>query len=240
MAGYVTGSAFNRFVNLDNIEWNIINHFVYSTTKYSNNLWKILAYDTEDCLLQPEVSTEDRLNLIYTNNGDASVKRVFMTPYIDDAWDVQSSHFHVYVNSITPVDHIKSVVNIGLETIVHNKISNILGEASDPETEQAFREGRAQAGDQILLSPRATNPVEIDESGILVPYKNRATVMLKSVLAELNGFFVNGVGVFQFNSQLSVSDMSRQYLWNNRNFYGHTTVMSTILSGASEQSGCGY
>ena len=240
MAEYVTGSAFNRFVNLDNIEWNIINHFVYSDTKYANNLWKILYYDTEDCLLLPEVQTEERLNLIYTNNGDASVKRVFMTPYIDDAWDVQSSHFHVYVQSISPIDHIKSVVNIGLETIVHNKISNIMGEASDPETEQAFREEREAAGDKILLSPHATNPVEINRGGITVPYKNRATVMLKSVLAELNGVFVNGVGVLQFNTQLSVSDISRQYLWNNRNFYGHSTVMSTLLSGVSESGECGY
>ena len=80
--------AFNRFVNLDNIEWHMIMDLVNSESKYARNIWKILKYDTADCLLQDDVSREDRLDLIYTGNGDASVKRVFMTPYVDDGWTV--------------------------------------------------------------------------------------------------------------------------------------------------------
>ena len=48
------GNAYNRFVNLDNIEYRIVNYLAKSTTKYANNLWKILKYDTEDCLSLPE------------------------------------------------------------------------------------------------------------------------------------------------------------------------------------------
>ena len=44
------GNAYNRFVNLDNIEYRIVNYLAKSKTKYANNLWKILKYDTEDCL----------------------------------------------------------------------------------------------------------------------------------------------------------------------------------------------
>ena len=238
---FVTGSEFNRFSNLDNIEWGIIDHLINSQTKYANNLWKILAYDTEDCLLRDEVQKNERLNLVYTNNGDASVKRVFITPYVDDAWVEQSSHLHIYVNSVSPKNHLSAVVNIGVETIVHNKISNILGEAVDFETLQSIRESESNKGDKILTSYFATNPVELDKEGnLLVPYKNRATVMLKSVLAELNGIFVKGIGVLQFNSELSVNDVSRQYLWNNRNFYGHSTIISTLLAGDSDKSECGY
>lgn len=238
---FVTGSEFNRFSNLDNLEWGIINYLVNSQTKYANNLWKILAYDTEDCLLKSEVQKEQRLNLIYTNNGDASVKRVFITPYIDDAWVEQSSHLHIYVSGLTPQNHLLSSVEIGIETIVHNKISNILGEAMDLETLRAVREDEEKAGDEILTSWLSTNPVELDEEGnLVVPYKNRATVMLKSVLADLNGAFIKGIGVLQFNSQLNTLDVSKQKLWNSRNFYGHSTVMSTLIAGDSSVSGCGY
>lgn len=215
-------NEFNRFPNLDSLEWNIIMHLVNSDSIYASKLWKILKYDTEDCLLKPEVSRKDRLNLIYTNNGEASIKRVFMTPYIDDAWVEQSSHLHIYVGTIVPENNILSKVNIIVETIVHNKISNIVGDAT---------------GDYLAT----VNPTELDEEeNPKILFKNRETVMLKSILAELNGKDVNGVGTLQFNNTLSPYSNSRQYLWNNKTFYGHQTVLATMMSGASSDSECGY
>ena len=228
----VDGNAYNRFTNLDNVEWNIIWHLVNSETKFADMIWKILKYDTEDCLLRDSVSRQDRINLIYTNNGDASVKRVFMTPYIDDAWDVQSSHLHVYVDTLTPRDHLASVLDVTFETIVHNKISNIIADGADGE-KFGVEGGECNLG--------KTNPVEFDENGQpWCTYKSRATVFLKSVLAEFNGTCVNGVGTLQFNSKLSPYSKAENYLWNGRKFYGHITTMSTILSGVSDNNGVGY
>lgn len=226
--------AFNRYVNLDNIEWNMIAYLVDSQTKYARNIWKILKYDSEDCLLQDDVSREDRLNLIYTGNGDSSSKRVFMTPFTDDGWLQQSSHLHIFVNTVTPKNHITSVVNISVETIIHNKIANIIGDA-DPEKLIWGADGKNNNCDM------GTNPVEVDKEGnILVPYKNRATVFLKSVLAEFNGLFVNGIGKLQFNAEQSPYAVAKQYLWNNRNYFGHSTMFSTLMSGASESPYRGY
>lgn len=222
---FLYDNAFNRFVNLDNIEWNIVDHLVKSDTKYANYLWKILKYPDENCLYQPDLkpNSAERRDLIYVNNGDASVKRVFITPFVDDAWTEVSSHLHIYVNRIKPTDHLRAVVDIGIETIVHNKISNIVGDAD------------------IKLNPGDTNPAELDDNfRSYILYKNRATVMLKCVLAELNGAFVNGIGTLQYNSKLSPYNGSTQYLWNNRSFYGHTSFMSTMISGVSEESECGY
>lgn len=218
--GFVTESAFNRFVNLDNVEWHIIDYLAKSKSKYADYLWKILKYDTEDCLSQPSLTYEEKMALVYTTNGDATPYRVFMSPYIDDAWEEQSSHLHLYVDTMTPKDHISAVVNIRFECIVHNKISNIIGDAS------RFND--------------KSNPSEIHNNEVTTPYKNRATVMLKCVLAELNGVFVNGVGVLQFNSTLSPYSNSRMSLWNSRKFYGHSFAMSTLMAGDSSESNCGY
>lgn len=220
--GFQTGSEFNRLSNLDTIEWSIIQYLVESESKYADNLWKILKYNTEDCLLKETVSKQERLNLIYTNNGEASTKRVFMTPYIDDAFTEQCAHLHIYVGGIYPENHISSKVNIVFETIVHNKISNIYGQAT---------------GNDLTV----VNPIELDENELpKILYKNRETAMLKSVIADLNGRNVNGVGMLQFNSQLSSNDFSKPYLWNNRSFYGHATTLTTIMSGVSKDSMCGY
>jgi hypothetical protein len=97
-----------------------------------------------------------------------------------------------------------------------------------------------------------TNPTELNgenynidsnEEGMpwsFISFKNRETTMLKCVLAGLNGEQVNGVGVLQFNTELSPYDTSKLYLWNGRNFYGHSTVLTTLMSGVSETSMCGY
>lgn len=219
--GFVTGSAFNRYSNLDNIEWKIINYLVKSKSKYANYLWKVLKYNTEDCLTQPDLTEAEKMALVYKNNGDATPYRVFMSPFVDDAWEVQSSHLHIYLYGITPQNHLTGKVHICFECIVHNKIANILGDASE-------------------YNPQ-TNPVELDEKGDpIILYKSRATEMLKNVIAALNGEMINAVGVMQFNETLSPYDAAKASLWNNRSFFGHRIIMSTIMSGVSECSDCGY
>ena len=226
------GNSYNRFTNLDNVEWRLIWHLVNSQTKFADNIWKILKYDTEDCLLRENVSRKDRIDLIYTTNGNASNKRVFMTPFVDDAWDVQSSLLHIYVDGIEPKNHLRAVVNVGFETIVHNKISNIIGDAANGPQEGTIG-GECNMG--------KTNPSEFDSDGEpFILYKSRATILLKSIIAEFNGVYVNGVGMLQFNRELSALAQSTKNLWNSRKFYGHTTIMSTQMSGVSNDNGVGY
>ena len=221
MNGFVTGSAFNRYSNLDNIEWKIINYLVNSESKYANYLWKVLKYDTEDCLTKKDLTKEEKLALVYTNNGESTKFRVFMTPFVDDAWEQQSSHLHIYVYGISPMSHLTGKVHICFECIIHNKISNIYGDPSEYHPQ--------------------TNPVELDKDGNPeILYKSRATEMLKDIVTSLNGEMVNGIGVLQFNEDLSPYDTAKAALWNNKNFFGYRVIMSTLLSGVSEDSDCGY
>lgn len=219
---FYSGNAFNRYTNLDNIEWSIIRYLINSETKFANNLWKILKYDTEDCLLKENVSKKERAKLVYIDNGDSTNCRVFMEPFTDDSWTERSSHLHIYVGDVEPENHLVSKVNIVFETITHNKITNIIGDATSEDLSMV-------------------NPAEFDDDeNPIILYKNRETVMLKCVLAELNGMFVNGVGVMQFNLTHNGNDKSKQKLWNGKTYYGHETIMSTMLSGTSEDSECGF
>lgn len=221
MNGFVTGSAFNRYTNLDNIEWKIIDYLVKSKSKYANYLWKILKYDTEDCLTQADLTEEEKWALVYKNNGESTPYRVFMTPFTDDAWEQQSSHLHIYVYGINPMSHITGKVHVCFECIIHNKISNIYGDASE-------------------YNPR-TNPVELDKDGNpVIEYKSRATEMLKDIIAALNGEMINAVGVLQFNEDLSPYDTAKAALWNSKNFFGYRIIMTSLISGVSEDSDCGY
>lgn len=221
MNGFVTGSAFNRYTNLDNIEWKIIDYLVKSKSKYANYLWKILKYDTEDCLTKADLTEKEKWALVYKNNGESTQYRVFMTPFTDDAWEQQSSHLHIYVYGINPMSHITGKVHVCFECIIHNKISNIYGDASE-------------------YNPN-TNPVELDDNGNpVIEYKSRATEMLKDIIAALNGEMINAIGVLQFNEDLSPYDTAKAALWNRKNFFGYRIIMTSLISGVSEDSECGY
>ena len=218
---FVTESAYARYSNLDNIEWKIVDHLIKSKSKYANYLWKILKYDTMDCLTKPDLTEEEKLALVYKTDGDAEPFRVFMGPFVDDAWKIQCSMLHLYVYGADPDTHLSGKIHICFEVIIHNKIMNIYGDASE-------------------YNPQ-TNPVELNKNGEAITlYKNRATEMFKDIVASLNGAMVNGVGTLQFNKKLSPYDTARATLWNGNSFFGHRIIMSTIMSGVSECENCGY
>ena len=68
---------------------------------------------------------------------------------------------------------------------------------------------------------------------------NKWNIMLKTILATLNGANVEGVGVLQFNKELSDKCQAEMKLSNNRNFYGYSVVLSCQMSGiGGATNGC--
>lgn len=222
------GNAFNRYRDLDSVEWKIIYALAYSKTNHAKYLWRMLKYNTSDCLILDNDSVDptndnyvsNRLALVYTGNGLSENKKVFMMPYVDDAWTSESARLDIFVDGIEPTDHIKSCVNIGIEVVVHNKINNIDGNASEEDA--------------------ASNPGEMRDGETIVLYKSRATMMLKSVLAELNGCFIDGVGTLQHNMKVTSADKTKSQVWNNRAYFGFSTILSTFMGGVSVNPAYGW
>lgn len=218
---YFNDNDYNRYNELDGIEWRVIDALVKSDTKYGKYLWKMLKYNTPGCLSGDEILNREKYKMVYRDNGESSRYKVFMLPFIDDGWTEQTSRLDVYVSRIEPLDHIRSSVDITIEIIVHNKINNIYGDADEENP--------------------LTNPTETDEDGnILIPSKSRATTMLKSVLAILNGVFVEGVGTLQCNSKVSPYCGVKSYVWNNRSYFGYSVTFSTIMARQSDNPSCGW
>ena len=219
-AEYSEYNDFNRFQNLDSIETKILQHLIYSESKHANNFWKLLKYATLNALSEDNLTTAEKLALICNDSGYPTDKRVFLAPFIDDAWDTQCSSVYIFTEKITPVDHTRATVVVTVEIITHSKVAVINGDG-DP-----------------LLNDQA-NPNDTNDVGeVIVPIKNRETVLLKSVLAELNGLYLDGIGYLQFNKiKDSVNSEVSMPLFNSRSFYGHTIKFVMELSGVSS-SGC--
>lgn len=198
-------TQFNKFHNLDSVETRIINYLKNTDTDDCNRLWKLLKYSDMKALYKKNLTKEEKNQLIYQDKNEADC-RVFTFAYIEDNFTEVCSIIKVYIHSIQPVNHLITTVNVGIDILTHNKISNVYNDEGD-----------------ILDGGRL-----VEEN---ISTKNRNTIMLKAILATLNGADIEGAGVLQFNKELSDKCQTEMKLSNNRNFYGYTVVMSCQMSG---------
>ena len=222
-AEYSDYNEMNRFANLDSIEDKILQHLLHHKTKHTKNIWKLLKYATLNALSEEEVSLSDCLSLINKDTGYPTDKRVFLSPFVDDAWAVECSSLYIFVDKIKPIDHTRAAIYVTVETVTHSKISVINGDG-DPD-----------------LNPDA-NPNDSDiNNEVIVDIKNRETVLVKSLLAELNGLYLDGIGYLQMNKlENDVSGDVSMPLFNGRSYYGHRINFVVEMSGISESADWGY
>ena len=196
---------FNHFINLDSVETRVIRYIRDSERPEAQRVWKLLKYNDARALFNKDLTQKEKNDLIYLDQ-DQDKCRVFNFHFIEDEFVETCSLIKVYIHSIEPTNHIISKVNIGIDILSHNKLSNIYNDDGD-----------------ILDGGR-----EVEED---IPVKNRNSVILRSLLSLLNGAVIEGVGVLQFNMEMTEKSKAEMRLTNNRNFYGYTMVMSCEMSG---------
>lgn len=224
--GYSPYNCFNRFENLDGIETKIIDHLVKSKTKHAEVFWKILKYDDLSALSQPSVSEQERWDLVCQDNGESTDKRVFLFPRDADVQVRQCSSVFIYVENITTIDHMRAAIGVTIDTAVYTKIGVISGDG-DPDSSE---------------NPEWVNPNESDDQGsIVVPFKSRATTLLKSILAELNGIYVDGVGYMGLYD-LTPQAPGRVDMPHNLKdkCHGHRISFKVEVSGVSDNGDKGF
>lgn len=227
--GYTKYNALNRFTNLDGIEPKIVEHLIKSTSKYAEIFWKILKYDDLHALSKPSLGRQERLKLVNNDNGESNEKRIFITPRDADGQVDQCSSVYIYVENIQPENGATSLIGVTIDTSVYTKIGVVAGDGDKDSSE----------------NPDWVNPNESNEQGsIVVPIKSRATVLLKCILAELNGLYIDGVGYLTFygfknlhpDSKVGFVDMPHNH---KENSHGHRICFGVKMSGISTDSSIG-
>jgi hypothetical protein len=224
--GYTEYSALNRFQNLDGIETKIVEHLINSTTKHAEIFWKILKYDDLYALTKPALTKKEKLELVNNDNGESTSKKVFITPRDADGQVDQSSSVYIYVEEIKAINGQVSLIGVTVDTSVYTKIGVIAGDGDKDSNEK----------------PEWVNPNESNEQGsIVVPIKSRETVLVKCILAELNGLYLDGVGYLLFENfkeadvgqKIGYVDMPHNH---KENSHGHRICFGMRLSGVSTDS----
>ncbi len=209
--------VWNRFNNLESLEDRVIFYLLSPKGKTDlqlvqvHNLWRCIYYPSTDALLKPLPKFSDVMELLSNGQQGQDTKRIFRSPYMDDAWKDECAMLKVYIDSVIPQNAYMSQVNVGIDCVCHNKIVNVTVPEKD---ESSFID-------------------EVDGIKYYVQTKSRISVMIKAVLSLLNGADVQGIGQMQFNYEKFMYNESRYALWNNRNFEGHKVVIGCLVGGVA-------
>jgi hypothetical protein len=118
----MSNSAYNTFDRLPQMSYKIIEHLVLN----NEDLWKMLKYDTSDCLDKPNLTLDQKTSLIYPGDGkDGNAYRVFMDYLIDDFFNKQCSLIRVYPVFIVPQNRVVSDITFCIEALSHCKITQL-------------------------------------------------------------------------------------------------------------------
>lgn len=235
-----SGSAYNRFINLDGIEDRVISYLISEEGKNSEELkrvhtiWRILScndVDALDDISHPLPSQEEVMDLIYQDNTDQSEKRIFRSPRLDDSWTQKCSLIKVYVDSIVPTNHILAVVNVGIDVVVNTNIINLQVPEYD---EGAVRDNGDPIVDDTYKDETRKGVNPLSGAPIKIQTKSRVTALVHAILYLLNGAEVAGVGKMVFSRQLSIYDQAKYGLWNNRDYEGIKLVIGCNMAAKPE------
>jgi len=236
MYEFTAYNEMNRFQNLDSIENKIVDCLVNDDNKHAENFWKLLKYSDLTALSHDDLKKEEKLALIYNDNGEPNDKRVFISPFMDDAWKEQCSSVYIFVEKIKPINHLESVVTVTIETVTHTKVAVINGDGDPDLNPNIVEDGR--------VTRYGANPNDSDVQGsVVVSMKNRETVLVKSILAALNGKYLDGIGYLRFDKVKDASESNSEVtmpLFNSRSFFGHSIKFAMSIAGDSMSGGIGY
>lgn len=110
-----------NFEKYSEFSYNIIKKLVLE----GNNMWKLLKYSQADALTREDLSTEEKISLIYKGEADSSSFRVFRIPLTDDAFVDQVCKIHVFPWVLDPYQRTNGVQTFLIQIVCHNKIGTL-------------------------------------------------------------------------------------------------------------------
>lgn len=113
-------NAYNKLQGYEMIPYNIISYLIFN----NENMWKLLKYQTPDALDQPNLTQEEKGELVYNaQEPDSSGYSVFLFEGTDDAYIDQTSQLRVF-NLNTDFDNrTVGIQDVCFLIVVHNKVN---------------------------------------------------------------------------------------------------------------------
>jgi len=112
-------SVYNRFNQLPYVPYQIVSYLA----EQNDRIFKLLKYNGIDALNKPNLTMEEKLDMIYVDDGEEFDKNIFFKPLIGEEMVDSVSQLRLYKYSISPTDALTSVITYRFDIIVGSKTS---------------------------------------------------------------------------------------------------------------------
>lgn len=113
--------VFNTYTSLPSVPYKIISYLAQNNER----IFKALYYQGSDALEQPDLTLEQKLDMIYVDEGKEIDKNIFLKPLIGEEMIDSVTQLRLYKYGISPIDNMISVINYRFDIITGSKISLI-------------------------------------------------------------------------------------------------------------------
>lgn len=110
---------FNKYTTLPSVPYKIISYLAQNNER----IFKALYYQGSDALEQPNLTLEQKLDMIYVDEGKEIDKNIFLKPLIGEEMIDSVTQLRLYKYGISPTDNMTSVINYRFDIITGSKIS---------------------------------------------------------------------------------------------------------------------
>ena len=113
--------AFNKFTTLPSVPYKILSYLAENNER----IFKALYYQGSDALDQPNLTLEQKLDMIYVDEGKEIDKHLFLKPLIGEEMIDSVTQLRLYKYGISPTDAMTSVITYRFDIITGSKVSLI-------------------------------------------------------------------------------------------------------------------
>lgn len=111
--------TFNRYTTLPSVPYKIISYLAQNNER----IFKALYYQGSNALEQPNLTLEQKLDMIYIDEGKEIDKNIFLKPLIGEEMVDSVTQLRLYKYGISPTDNMTSIINYRFDIITGSKIS---------------------------------------------------------------------------------------------------------------------
>ena len=113
--------TFNKFTTLPSVPYKILSYLAENNER----IFKALYYQGSDALSQPDLTLEQKLDMIYVDEGKEIDKHLFLKPLIGEEMVDSVTQLRLYKYGISPTDAMTSVITYRFDIITGSKVSLI-------------------------------------------------------------------------------------------------------------------
>jgi hypothetical protein len=115
--------AYASYKIMPEIPYRILEYLM--NDKEAEIIWKLLKYNDKDAYKQPNLTMEQKTELIYPGGEHQENYRIFFDFVMNDATDVEGSFLRIYPASMYPETRTIGICGINFEVLVHGKLNHL-------------------------------------------------------------------------------------------------------------------